>query len=61
MEEVIEKVCSYIGKGLACAAAIADPECFVIGGGVSAAGDYFIDKIKNIIKSRHFIRALIQL
>lgn len=49
MEEVIEKVCSYIGKGLACAAAIVDPECFVIGGGVSAAGDYFIDKNKKIL------------
>ena len=54
MEEVIEKVCSYIGKGLACAAAIADPECFVIGGGVSAAGDYFIDKIKKYYKKQAF-------
>ena len=54
MEEVIEKVCSYIGKGLACAAAIVDPECFVIGGGVSAAGDYFIDKIKKYYKKQAF-------
>lgn len=54
MEAVIEKVCSYIGKGLACAAAIADPECFVIGGGVSAAGDYFIDKIKKYYKKQAF-------
>ena len=52
--QIIEKVCSYIGKGLACAAAIVDPECFVIGGGVSAAGDYFIDKIKKYYKKQAF-------
>lgn len=44
-EEVIDKVSMYLAKGLACAAGIADPECFIIGGGVSAAGDYFTDKI----------------
>ena len=54
VQKPVIKVCSYIGKGLACAAAIVDPECFVIGGGVSAAGDYFIDKIKKYYKKQAF-------
>ena len=44
----------YIGRALACCAAVADPECFVIGGGVSAAGEYFIDKIRKYYKMQVF-------
>jgi glucokinase len=33
----------WLGQGLAALAAILDPGCFVIGGGVSAAGDLLID------------------
>lgn len=51
---VAEYVSEYLGKGLACAAAVADPECFLIGGGVSAAGDYFIDLIKKYYKKHAF-------
>lgn len=44
--QITEYVSKNLAKGLACAAGIVDPECFLIGGGVSAAGDYFIDLIK---------------
>lgn len=53
-EAVVEKVCMYLAKGLACVSGIIDPDCFIIGGGVSAAGDYFIDKIKKYYKMQVF-------
>lgn len=36
----------YLGKGLAAVAAVANPEAFVIGGGVSKAGQVVIDYMK---------------
>lgn len=45
-EAVIENVAMYLAKGLACVGGIADPDVFIIGGGVSAAGEYFIEKIR---------------
>lgn len=53
-QEVVEKVSMYLAKGLACVAGIVDPDCFIIGGGVCAAGDYFIDKIKKYYKMQVF-------
>lgn len=46
MEAVVEKVSMYLGKALATAAGIVDPECFIIGGGVCAAGEYFLERIR---------------
>mgnify|MGYP001853118593 CR=1 FL=1 len=54
MEQVVEQASMYIGRALACCAAVADPECFVIGGGVSAAGEYFIEKIRKYYKMQVF-------
>lgn len=54
MEQVVEKASMYIGRALACCAAVADPECFVIGGGVSKAGGYFIEKIRKYYKTQVF-------
>ena len=48
--QVTEYVCRYLGKGLACAAGMVDPEVFVIGGGASAAGEYFINLIDKYYK-----------
>ena len=31
---------------MACIAGVVDPECFIIGGGVSVAGEYFLEKIR---------------
>ena len=47
--EVMEVVGSYLGTALATAALIVDPEIFVIGGGVSRAGQFLIDII-----NRHY-------
>lgn len=43
--EVAEKFGDYLGKGLAMIAAVTDPEIFVIGGGVSKAGEILFDYI----------------
>ncbi|MCR5785905.1 MAG: ROK family glucokinase [Eubacterium sp.] len=45
-KEVMETVFEYLGRGLAMVSCAADPEAFVIGGGVSGAGDYLLDNIK---------------
>lgn len=45
-KEVAEIYGSYLGKGLACVAGVVNPEIFVIGGGVSKAGNVVIDYMK---------------
>ena len=40
---VIEEVGWWVGFGLANLAAVLDPECFVLGGGVVQAGDLLVD------------------
>lgn len=44
--EVMENVGHYLGLALASAAMIVDPEIFIIGGGVSKAGQFLIDIIE---------------
>lgn len=51
---VTEYVCRYLGKGLACAAGMVDPECICIGGGVSAAGEYLINLVEKYYKEYVF-------
>ena len=41
--QVIEEVGWWVGFGLANLAAVLDPECFVLGGGVVQAGDLLVD------------------
>ena len=36
----------YLGRALATISMVADPEIYVIGGGVSRAGQYLIDLVK---------------
>lgn len=48
--EVIDEMTNYIGLALANIAAILNPKVIVIGGGVSKAGDFLIDRI---IKAFH--------
>ena len=43
--EVVDYITKYLGLALANVAGVIDPECFVIGGGVSAAGQYLVDLI----------------
>lgn len=38
--EVLEQVFDYLGEALASACCVCDPECIILGGGVSKAGEY---------------------
>ena len=42
---VLETVCRYLGLAISHIAMTVDPEIFVIGGGVSKAGQFLVDKI----------------
>ncbi|MCI7789283.1 MAG: ROK family glucokinase [Lachnospiraceae bacterium] len=49
--EIAEEFGLYLGKGLAAVAGVVNPEAFVIGGGVSKAGDILLDYVqKNYMK-----------
>ncbi len=45
-QEVVEEACRYLGLALAHIAQVIDPEVFVIGGGVSKAGEILTETIK---------------
>ena len=47
----VDTLGSYLGGALANVACVADPEVFVVGGGVSRAGDILIDTIK-----KHYVK-----
>ena len=55
---VVEKMAYYLGSALAAICAVVNPEMIVIGGGVSKAGQYLIDKIREafIPKAFHALR-----
>ncbi|NLP33594.1 MAG: ROK family glucokinase [Clostridiales bacterium] len=44
--EVVDKACEYLGIAFAHIAQVVDPEAFVIGGGVSKAGEILTENIK---------------
>lgn len=52
--KVIEEAGGYLGKALAQIACIVNPDIFVIGGGVSKAGDILLDVIKKNFKQYVF-------
>lgn len=45
-DEVMETVCSYLGLAVSLLCLTVDPEIFIIGGGVSRAGDYLLQKVQ---------------
>ena len=51
---VVDYVCRYLGKGIACAAGMVDPEVISIGGGVSAAGEFLLSRISKYYKEYVF-------
>lgn len=63
--EVVDDACRYLGIALASVAQVVDPEAFVIGGGVSKAGDilithikkYYVPNVMNALKDREFLIA----
>ena len=52
--KVIEQLGDYLGKALAHIASVVNPSAFVIGGGVSKAGQYLIDVIEKHFKENVF-------
>ena len=52
--EVAKQFGEYLGKGLAAIAGVTNPEVFVIGGGVSKAGEVLFDYIKEPYKKYVF-------
>ncbi len=46
-EAVVDEAMNYLAIGLASLTYTVDPEVYVIGGGVSKAGEYLLDKIRN--------------
>lgn len=63
--EVVDQACSYLGLALAHVAQVVDPEAFVLGGGVSKAGQILVDytmkhyvpNVMNALKDRKFLIA----
>ena len=49
-DEIFDKFCDYLGYSLAATAAVIDPEIFIIGGGVSKAGQVLIDRVQAYFK-----------
>ena len=52
--EIAEQFGEYLGKGLAVVANVVDPQIFVIGGGVSKAGDILFKYIEPSYKKCAF-------
>lgn len=44
--DILEGSCTYLGKAMCAIAEVVDPEVFLIGGGMSRAGDILLEKIK---------------
>jgi glucokinase len=52
--EIAEQFGEYLGNGLAILAAVADPAIFVIGGGVSRAGDVLLSYVTKYYQKKAF-------
>ena len=52
--EIAEEFGDYLGKGLATIAAVVNPEVFVIGGGVSKAGEILFEYIRPVMMKHIF-------
>jgi glucokinase len=46
-DKIFDKFCDYLGYSLAATAAVIDPEIFIIGGGVSKAGSFLLDRVQS--------------
>jgi glucokinase len=50
--EAFDSLADWLGQGLADLAAVLDPGCFIIGGGVSRAADLFLDRARAAFSDR---------
>ena len=46
-DEIVDEFCRILAKGLSIITHVVDPEIYVIGGGVSKAGELLLEKVKN--------------
>lgn len=53
-KEVVDKMAHYLSEALAIIGVVVNPEIFVIGGGVSKAGQYLVDLIQEEFKKKCF-------
>jgi glucokinase len=53
--EIAQQFGEYLGKGLAAVSAVVNPEIFVIGGGVSKAGEILISYIEPVFQKYAFV------
>ena len=51
---VVDRVCNYLGLACANLASVLNPSAIVIGGGVSAAGYFLLDQVKNYFNEYSF-------
>ncbi len=52
--EIVSDVCDKLGRTLAIVSAVSDPDAFIIGGGVSKAGDILIRPLEEAFKKYAF-------
>ena len=52
--EIVDFVCSVLGRACAMVSCVMDPEIFVIGGGVSRAGDILINNVRKYFRASAF-------
>lgn len=52
--QVVENTAYYLGIAMASAGCMLDPECFIIGGGVSNAGEFLVDLIRRHYQANVF-------
>ncbi len=52
--DVLEQVFEYMGEAIASACCVVDPECVIIGGGVSKAGDYLLQGANRAFRKHIF-------
>lgn len=50
--DIVEKAIDYIGIGLASYINLLDPKLIVLAGGVTESGDYFINRVKKVVRKR---------
>lgn len=51
---VLEQVFDYMGEAIASACCVVDPECVILGGGVSKAGEYLLNGANKYFKKHIF-------
>lgn len=53
-EDIVEEYCEILGRGMAMISATIDPEVFVLGGGVSGAGETLLSRVEKYYKKYAF-------